>query len=683
MQSPTERASSQPQSALTLVLTSSLLLAGCLDSGSGDSKNDSTPGTSPPATSTPQTTSSPTLDEQLRSASPWQAIPISEPNELTTPDVMDLEDQEAILVEARPGQCLSSRNNPPVPGSTVTLATCNGSARQQVLRVDQLLSLGGLCISARTNKQPVLEACTAGKASQQFELKPEGAMGLVGSDQVFDVTGDQRIVTWAAHGGHNQRFSFLSDVQDKVDGYPVTVDFPITDSTQATQQAELDALNAMQPPAPQLYDRSDLLHLFAGDVPTDAERVAIRFPVDRRFNNGSLQGWSAQLKNWTFSRTYAAPGEIVRIHVEDDKAQAEGLYAIINVRTDNLRLGHGNSDDELKRPGSLSLRVALQAGDNYVRNPYGGSIVIESTGNDEHTSWVQVLGGIRQPFFDLTSQDHEDWLEARHHPAPFAILQAPQIAIGLYDRERWEAIDQPVDLMENYERVMELSRHITGFDRDGTGVHRWPDGRQFLVQDVEISAGFAHAGFPIMAQPGFRIDRLSDSVFSWGVAHEIGHNYQHQCLSSYRYGVESTVNLWSNYVEEQVGLPARIESDNRYDSAISRIGDVSDFNDFDVWEKLIFQMQMIYGLPGHWDNYRNALRQLRELPEDRRSQICNSEQAQWDIWYEVMSEVSGYDLTDHFNTWQVPISPEAIGRVEALGLPNPPTDLSQVRGRPY
>ncbi|MCH8499154.1 MAG: M60 family metallopeptidase [Marinobacter sp.] len=658
-------ASASKLAPLAQLLTATLALGACVDIDLSSSSSHAT------------------LEETLRSVPPWQPVAIDSLGGTPLPEAPDLDSLESILVQARPGQCLASRSFPPDPGSTLTMNACNGSPQQQVLRNGQLLNIGDLCISARTNNQPVLEACDTSKNSQLFTAKANGALGLVHSTQVFDVTADQRILTYGAHGGNNQRFAFLSELRSDLADYEPVVDFPITDSLRASEQAELDALNAIQPPAIQPYDRSALLHLFAGQVPADAERVAVRFPVDRRFNNGGLRGWSAQPRNWTFSRTYAAPGDIVRIHVEGRAEEADGLYAVLNVRTDVLRLGHGNSGSQLKRPGNLSLRVALQAGDNYVRNPYGGSIVIESSGDHDRTVWVQVAGGVRQPFFDLGSNNDEDWHTARHYPAPFAILQGPQIAIGLYDRQRWEAIEQPTQLMENYERVMELSRHITGFDRNGTGVHRWPDGRQFLVQDVEISAGFAHAGFPIMAQPGFRIDRLTDSVFSWGVAHEIGHNYQHQCLSSYRYGVESTVNVWSSYVEEQVGLEARIERDGRYDSAISRFGTVTHFTDFNVWEQLVFQMQMIYGLPGGWDNYRNALRYLRELPETQRNQICNSDQAQWDIWYEVMSTVSGYDLTAHFDTWQVPLSANARTQVAALNLPNPPTNLSQIRGRPY
>ena len=598
----------------------------------------------------------------------WQFIDFNQ--DLSAEAYLDprLADFDAIMIAARGGACISASSNPPVAGSALTFSGCNGSPEQQISRVNQTLQIGGLCITAQPWEQARLQNC--GQNNQNFEIKPGGSIGLVGSNQVFDIGADDRILTWSTHGGSNQQFSFLSTIVNEVVQYP-EVNYPIQNATRAAEQTRLDMVNAFQPPFIQLVDRTRHLASFQGQVPADAQRVSVRFPVDRHFDNGQLTGWDPQVRNWVFSRTYAPPGEVIRIRVDSTEPDdADGLFAVINARTDSLSLGRGNSTNSLVRPANISTKVALQIGDNFVRNPYGGSIIIESSSSRNSTVWVEVSGGIRQPFFMLGEHTNQDWLAARNFPAPFAILQSPQLAIGLYDRARWTNINDPTTMMTNYEDVAEWSKDITGFVRGEQGVNRWPDGFQFMVQDVEISNGFAHAGFPIMAQPGFRIDRMQDSVFSWGAAHEIGHNYQHQCLSSYRYGVESTVNVWSAYVEMRAGIqPPRIQRENRFSSAIARQNVAQHFNDFDVWEQLIFQMQMIYGLPGGWDNYRQAMRTLRELPEARRQQICASPQQQWDIWYEVMSQVSGQNLAPHFDRYRVPLSNDVRQRVNALNLP--------------
>ncbi len=608
-----------------------------------------------------------------------------------------LQEQDFIsIVIGNNGHCIGAANYPPRVGDNVIHSSCTGQPAQQIRWQGQQLTIGELCLTSTVYQNLRLQTCSNAQ-NQQWEVKNSNNIGIHGNNHVMMLNGNS-VQTWASTGWTTQNFHLLhqhlqqsyNNLAKDAQGRPLDVSFPIRDGTEAERRdrvnlsRQLDQLAMLQPPYQQLIDRSAHLASFHGQLAHDADRVSVRFPVNRRFNNGWVRGWDPRLRNWTFARVYAPPGELVRVHVESDRP-IEDLFAIINVRTDTLNYGSGNSRNQLLRPSTISTRVPLQPGDNYVRNPYGGSVVIESMRNQSETIWIRVDGAVRQPFFRLNEHSNLDWQEAKEFAAPFAILEGPQLAIGLYDRERWQSITDPVQMLTNYEQLATWSREITGFSHEDQGPHAWPDGFQFLVQDVEISAGFAHAGFPIMAQPGFRIDRMQDSFFSWGIAHEIGHNYQHQCLSSHRYGVEATVNIWSSYVQERRGLAIDNNLALAMASANQKISrqQAQQFSDFTVWEQLAFQMQMIYGLPGGWNNYRLALRALRELPLSERERICASEQAQWDIWYLVMSQVSGVDLRQHFSDYRVPLSPEVLNQVQALQLPSQEQPLRDILQRPW
>ena len=129
-------------------------------------------------------------------------------------------------------------------------------------------------------------------------------------------------------------------------------------------------------------------------------------------------------------------------------------------------------------------------------------------------------------------------------------------------------------------------------------VHHLPQGQQLFVDDIQISAGSAHAGYPMMygsypmANP--LVTYLRSTDFGWGIYHELGHNNQMNTWKSV-YGSESTNNLFSIYVQEKLFGMSRIVVDGRFTKTINVLNDpaVTDkWSGVDVWGKIVFMDQI-------------------------------------------------------------------------------------------
>ena len=114
-----------------------------------------------------------------------------------------------------------------------------------------------------------------------------------------------------------------------------------------------------------------------------------------------------------------------------------------------------------------------------------------------------------------------------------------------------------------------------------------PRAERFVV-DVQTSAGYGHSGYPIVAFLDWT-DGALDPVGSWGLFHELGHN--HQNLDWVLPGsTECSVNLWSVYLHEAIGIPRdvahpAIAPEARADRLASYLADGADFAaDWNVWD---------------------------------------------------------------------------------------------------
>ena len=128
------------------------------------------------------------------------------------------------------------------------------------------------------------------------------------------------------------------------------------------------------------------------------------------------------------------------------------------------------------------------------------------------------------PWYIADETTSNEWKEIRDNPAPWAELQTAKIVLTL-PSEHVKGIDDPAELMEFWDGVMDSCADLLGKGYDRKRAERF-------VTDTQISEGFMHAGYPLMAPLKMastivnkaRIMRNEPHV--WGLFHEIGHNHQ-------------------------------------------------------------------------------------------------------------------------------------------------------------
>jgi hypothetical protein len=193
------------------------------------------------------------------------------------------------------------------------------------------------------------------------------------------------------------------------------------------------------------------------------------------------------------------------------------------------------------------------------------------------------------------------------------------------------------------------------------------------VADQQISAGYMHAGYPIMTHldaAAFMTNAadLQAGRNAWGLFHELGHNHQSPLWTFDGTG-EVTVNLFTMYTLETVcGVPVGDgwwwKEEDRQRLIVRHLR--RDKASFEKWKGdpstaliMYIQMQRAFG----WETYKRVFAEYRDLPDAEKPR---GEQAERDQWMERFSRATGRNLGPFFQAWGVPTSDEARARVADL-----------------
>jgi len=557
-------------------------------------------------------------------------------------------------------------------GGTVFAAACDGSDEHQrwILGAEALhaASEPGLCLAGDLVEGGGLSvAVCGGGPTQQWAWI---GRSLRDGGWALTLTHDNKLAVSASRDVPEQRWTRLADLMAEVDaGRAQTVTYPIlaTDTAALELEAARHAVNQLTPPGEPLPAPRNV-SVFPGDVPADAPRISAVVTLDRRFERDSHVGWSELPRNWLATPLYAPAGETLTVTLPD-AAHSDGVSLRIGPHTDVIvRTQPGQTIDRFVR---VSLTMPLKPGINHVRSQYGGLVIIESADSANVTLPVTISGAEEAPFFRLGKLSNADWAVARTAPAPWAVLEGDKTVL-VVPSSQVRTLANPTSVMKAYDAAQAAVMDLAGFDGSSPW-HPKLQGKQWLVEDIQISHGYGHADFPIMTLLDWKLASV-DAATNWGVMHETGHNYQQTCLWAERYGIESTVNLYPLYIAEVMRKHPELIDTHRYSSAIAKLKEGFDFDrDTDDIDKLVSLAQLRYAFPEQgWDIFRQLHRRYRELPAGEQAAICASRQRQTDTLYELLSDITGHDLTGHFQHWGVPISADAIARVKARALPLPP-----------
>ena len=393
---------------------------------------------------------------------------------------------------------------------------------------------------------------------------------------------------------------------------------------------------------------------FPGPVPADAPRISRSLTVD------------TAVSRWHSTGLYAAPGELVTVQAPPEAAAASGFHVRVGAHSDGIW-----RRDNWERMPEISRRFPIIAAETPVANAFGGLIYIEVPADANLGSiTVEIAGAVAAPLFVLGETDPGAWRDQiRRAPAPWAEIAGRNMIVTTDSREVRE-LDDPAAVARTWDRVLDLSAELATEPETRTSPERF-------VVDRQISVGYMHAGYPLMAHLDqqanlVNVEHLS-SECNWGFYHEVGHNHQ-----SYDWTfdgtVEVTVNLFTLYVYEFLcGILATERFPGHHQSRAELMA-LYDFDDpdFELWKREPFlalimyaQMQEAFG----WEAYRRVFAEYRDLPDAERPQSDDQKRDQWLVRF---SRTVGHNLGPFFEAWGVPTSRAARDSLTDLPAWLPP-----------
>ncbi|EGU31875.1 inner membrane lipoprotein [Vibrio sp. N418] len=364
---------------------------------------------------------------------------------------------------------------------------------------------------------------------------------------------------------------------------------------------------------------------------------------------------------------------------------SKGVKATITVMFADDLTGKPNHETSLKRPPRMQTSYQYDGASLTFKVPYGGLIYI--------TPKEKGLGEVS---FDLSGVEYAAWWkEGRwiNHPndssAPIA-----EVDTGSFIYTTPVNNIQSIDLVKfaaDMNRFADAASDFYGRDEvTEDGQHRrftysaLKEFRHRFVNDVQISVGAAHSGYPVM-NSSFNADRTSvptNALNDWLLWHEVGHNLASAPFSA-EGSTEVTNNLLALYMQELEGrndnpemdrikidiqkAPIWLTSNNQHAWSHGDAGmRLVMFGQLKIWAKAHFTIDRwytdtvkpsIYGADEGWNMFKLMHRKARgDKQGDQSTNYCSSNETGLtggDLLMVCSSYVSGYDLSDFFTTWNV------------------------------
>jgi hypothetical protein len=279
---------------------------------------------------------------------------------------------------------------------------------------------------------------------------------------------------------------------------------------------------------------------------------------------------------------------------------------------------------------------------------------------------VSLAGGVEAPYFRLGETTLADWKASiRSRPGPWAELQGEKLILTL-PSSHVRALDDPEAVLKLWDRAVRAQEELVGrTDRKRP---------ERIVTDRQISAGYMHSGYPIMApiddtarlavdEPRLRADG------SWGYLHELGHNLQSGEWTFDGTG-EVTNNVLAMYVYPQVlklrfdgGHPAIRDRAARLERVRKHLAAGAPYAAWksDPFLALSMYIQLIDGFG--WEPLRKVFAEYRTLPAAERPRSDDQKRDQWLVR---LSRATGRNLGPFYQAWGVPTSEAARSSVKDL-----------------
>ncbi|MGL5949375.1 MAG: SslE/AcfD family lipoprotein zinc metalloprotease, partial [Aeromonas sp.] len=361
-----------------------------------------------------------------------------------------------------------------------------------------------------------------------------------------------------------------------------------------------------------------------------------------------------------------------------------GAPATITVALADDLTGLSQHEQALKRPPRVSHRFNYDGSSLSFSVPYGGLIyVTPEAGNNPAASVDYQFSGVLKAALWRDGR----WLQPINADVPMAEIDTGHF---IYTTPVQNVIHADVALFaEKMNVVAEAASDFYGRDeRTFSGEHRrftamaLPNHRHRWINDLQISAGTAHSGYPMQGtdyqplQPHLPTTPDND----WRLWHELGHNLA-QAPLTVTGSTEVANNVFTLYMQEQ--RPAPHNKMGRIEVAIQKAPlwlvrhrghgwSEADaglrlvmFGQLKIWAQRHFNLNhwyaegaerpAVFNDDAGWNFYKLMHRKARgDRIGDRENNYCSSAATglnDADLLLVCASYVSGYDLTSFFSLW--------------------------------
>ncbi|XP_019337677.1 TRPM8 channel-associated factor 2 [Alligator mississippiensis] len=343
---------------------------------------------------------------------------------------------------------------------------------------------------------------------------------------------------------------------------------------------------------------------------------------------------------------YIPPGETATL-VFPAFAITANLKVQIGCHSDNL-----SNTNELKRPPVVIMKFKVETERMKVSTLWGGLIyVLVPRKCTLGQISVTIEGAVQAPFFKLGETSTSDWQETiRLYPAPWAELAVDNVILTV-PADSVRQIQNPETLLSIWDLSMKAVAELAAIPATFPRPER-------IVADVQISAGWMHAGYPVMVHlesvTGMTDVQSIKTKGFWGPIHELGHNQQQEGWEFPPHTTEATCNLWPVYVHETVlGIPRDKahealkpeKREQRIQNYINNGAQLKGWNSFTALETYL-QLQEAFG----WEAFIEIFFKYQEMPYIPRDKALKM-----NLWVEMFSQQVKKNLAPFFKAWGWPI----------------------------
>jgi Peptidase M60, enhancin and enhancin-like/N-terminal domain of M60-like peptidases len=427
--------------------------------------------------------------------------------------------------------------------------------------------------------------------------------------------------------------------------YPIGLDQPV-----ARLSAVLE-LSAMRR-AP--IDRQPA-HISSGSFPGG---VAFEAPRLENMSVSIARGTSG----WQGTGLYASPGAPITVTIPAELV-GKGLSVRIGCHDDTLW-----QLDTWERFPEITVSRPLTQATLKLASAFGGTVYIEvPQGLAAGTVQAQVSGAVAAPRFVRGTTSLADWRsQIRRAPGPWAELEGKSIILSL-PSSVVRNLEDPEALMAYWDEVADLAAELYQIPKQR------PRPERFVV-DKQISAGYMHAGYPIMTYTDEIARRFVDlSVLrgrsgepNWGFYHELGHNHQRDWWTWEGCG-EVTNNLFSLYACEKLngerrGHPAMEPKAQRerLQKYLAAGAPYTAWKDDPFLALILFvQLKDAFG----WEAFKHVFAEYEKAPKEA---LPRTDEQKRDQFMTRFSRAVNKNLGPFFTAWGVPTSEAARSQVARL-----------------